>query len=188
MENRRKLVLFPADQFYAVVGTITMTEDPYGMSLSDIFNDKSHGTHGAREHLHRPGRLYLSAVEFYALNDNAQRVCSRLDCVHLRLGDIRAVIDFFPDRYRGNELKRQEYGERKVLEGSLSFTLHGHVLSGATDERDIYRRSEEFIGLTRLRVEEMPDTEGLSLLGFLELIGCPPPGYMAVNLGNVFHS
>lgn len=188
MENSRKLVLFPVDQFYAVVGTVTMAEDPYSLSIPDIFNDRSHATHGAREHLHRPGRIYLTGAEFYALHDNTQRVCSRLGSVHLRLNDVRAAIDFFPERYRGNEVKRQEHGERKLLEGSLSFALHGHVLSGVADERDIYRRSEEFIGLSRVRVEEVPETESLSLPGFLELIGCRQPDYMAVNLANVFHS
>jgi len=188
MENDRKLILFPVDQFYAVVGTIRMAEDPYGLSIPDIFNDKSHVTHGAREHLHRPGRIYLSNAEFYALKENRRKVCCALDTVHLAMKDVRAAIDFFPDRYKGNPLKRKEYEERKVVEGNLRFSLHAHVLSGVADEGDIYRRSEQFIGLSRLRVEEVPVTDGLSLPGFLESIGCQQPDYMAVNLSRVFHS
>jgi hypothetical protein len=188
MENSRKLVLFPVDQFYAVVGTISMAEDPYSLTITDIFNDKSSATHGARDHLHRPGRIYLSNAEFYALKDNRRKVCCNLDTVHLAMKDVRAVIDFFPDRFKGNPLKRKEYEERKVVAGSVRFSLHAHVLSGVADERDIYRQSEQFIGLTRLRVEEVPVTDRLSLPGFLELIGCQQPDYMAVNLARVFHS
>jgi hypothetical protein len=188
MENSRKLVLFPIDQFYAVVGTISMAEDPYSLTITDICADKSSGTHGARDHLHRPGRIYLSGTEFYALKDNRQRVCRSLDTVHLATKNIRAAIDFYPDRYKGNPFKRREFEERSMVEGSLRFALHAHVLSGVADERDIYRRSEQFIGLSRLRVEEEPATDRLSLPGFLESIGCRQPEYMAVTLARVIHS
>jgi hypothetical protein len=34
--------------------------------------------------------------------------------------------------------------------------------------------------LSKLRIEEVPETENLSLPGFLEMIGCRQPDYMAV--------
>lgn len=188
MENGRKLVFFPVDQFYAIVGRISMAEDPFSLTIADICNDKSSATHGARDHLHRPGRVYLSAAEFYSLRDNGQKVCNTLNVVHLALKDIRAVIDFNPERFKGNQFKRQEHEERKLVVGSLQFSLHEHVLCGVADELDIYRRSEQFLGLSRLRIEEVPGMGNLSLPGFLEKIGCPLPDYMAVNLAKVFHS
>ncbi len=190
MDNARKLVIFPVDQFYAIVGTITMAmqEGPYSLTLADICNEKSSATHDARDHMHRPGKIYLTAAEFYSLRDNKQKVCSTMSAVHLALKDIRGVIDFYPDRFQGNPLKRQEHKERNLREGSVQYSLHEHVLLGVADESDIYRYSEQFLGLSRLRIKELPDTEDLFLPGFLEMIGCPKPDYMAVNLANVFHS
>lgn len=191
MESERKLVIFPVDQFFAVVGTITMPEiggGPYSLTLADICNDKSSATHASREHLHRPGRIYLSQVECYSLNDNTRKVCSSMSTVHLGLKDIRGVIDYHPEKFKGNPAKRQEQQERMLKMGSVKFHLHEHVLSGVAEELDIYRLSEKFIGLSSLKVEELPETEDLSLPSFLGRIGCGQPNYMAVNLANVFHS
>jgi hypothetical protein len=190
MENCRKLVLFPVDQFYAIVGSIALTMEggPYSLTIADICNEKSSATHGAREHLHRPGKIYLSAVEFYSLRDNTQKVCSNLNTVHLALRDIRGIIDYHPEHFQGNPLKRLEHKERRLREGSVRFCLHEHVFFGVADESDIYRLGEQFIGLSKLRIEEVPETENLSLPGFLEMIGCRQPDYMAVNLAGVFHS
>jgi len=188
MENSRKLVLFPVDQFYAVVGTVRMSVDPYGLTIPDICNEMTSATHAARDHLHRPGRIYLFDAEFYALKDNRRKVCSTLDTVHLAMKDVRAIIDYHPERYKGNPVKRREYGERRVVEGSVRFSLHAHVLSGVADERDIYRQSEQFVGLYNLKVEDVPPADRLSLPGFLDSIGCRQPEYMAVNLARVFHS
>lgn len=191
MENSRKLVIFPADQFFAVVGTITMPGmggGPYSMTIADICNDKSSATHGAREHLHRPGRIYLSEVECYSLHDNTRKVCSNLDTLHLGLKDIRGVIDFHPENFKGNPAKRQEQQERTLKLGLVKFNLHEHVLSGVAEEMDIYRLSDKFIGLSSLKVEEFPETGNLSLPSFLERIGCGQLYYMAVNLASVFHS
>jgi len=191
METGRKLVLFPTDQFFAIVGTIAMSElaaGPYSMTIADICNDKSSATHGARDHMHRTGRLYLTGTEIYSLHDNSQKVCTTLDTIHLPLENIRAIIDFCPEYFQGDPRKRQEQQERDLPKGRLRFSLHEHVLSGEAAEWDIYRLSEKFIGLSQLRVEELPARANLSLPGFLELIGCPQPDYMAVNLATVFHS
>lgn len=194
MECARKIVLFPVDQFYAVVGTVTMTIDPYRLTLTDICNDMTSATHRARDHHHRSGTLYLTEVEFYSLRDNSRRVSRALDIVHLAVKNIRGIIDFYPERFEGNPLKRHEHQERNPEEGSVRFPLHEHVLSGVAGELDIYRLSDiyrfsdKFLGLSRLRVEETPETENLSLPGFLDHIGCRQPDYMAVNLANVFHS
>jgi len=188
MEFARRLVVFPTDQFYAVVGTAVMETDPYRLTIPDICNERSSATHGAREHLHRPGKIYLRDADFYLLEDNTQKVCCGMESVHLPLKGIRAILDFHPERYQGNASKRQEYEERRVVEGALHFVLHAHVVSGVADQKEIYRRSEEFIGLTRIEIRDLPETSGLSLPGFLELIGCSQPDYMAVNLANVFHS
>jgi len=188
MELARRLVVFPIDQFYAVVGTVVMATDPYRLTITDICNERSSATHGAREHLHRPGKIYLTDVELYSLQDNTQKVCGSLGAVHLSLKDIRAIIDYHPERYQGNAFKRQEYEERRVVEGAVRFVLHEHVVSGVADQKEIYRRSEEFIGLTRVAIEDIPEASGLSLPGFLELVGCRQPDYMAVNLANVYHS
>jgi len=194
MELTRKIVLFPVGQFYAVVGTITMTVDPYRLTLTDICNDMTSATHRARDHHHRSGTLFLSAVEFYSLRNNAQKVCRTLQQVHLAVKNIRGIIDFYPERFEGNPLKRHEYRERHIEQGTVHFPLHEHVFSGVADELDIYRLSDiyrfsdKFIGLSKLRLEETPATESFTLPGFLENIGCRQPDYMAVNLANLFHS
>lgn len=194
METTRKVVLFPADQFYAVVGTITMAVDPYRLTLTDICNDMTSATHGARDHHHRSGTIFLSSVEFYALNDNTQKVCRTLESVHLAVKTIRGIVDFYPERFEGNPVKRQEHIERNLAVGSIRFPLHNHVLHGVANELDIYRLSDiyrftdKFIGLSNLRIDEVPAMNNLSLPGFLERIGCRHPDYMAVNLANVFHS
>ena len=194
MEYTRKIVLFPIDQFYAVVGTVTMALDPYRVTLTDICNDMTSATHQARDHHHRSGTLYLTEVEFYSLRNNAQKVCGSMDIVHLAVKNIRGIIDFHPERFEGNPLKRQEHLDRNLEEGSVCFPLHDHVFCGVANELDIYRLSDiyrfsdKFIGLSRLRLMETPETESLSLSGFFAMIGCRQPDYMAVNLANVFHS
>ena len=194
MEKTRKVVLFPVDQFYAVVGTFTMPVDPYRLTLTDICNDMTSATHGARDHLHRPGTIYLSSVEFYSLHDNTQKVCQALDVIHLAVKNIRGIIDFHPELFEGNPIKRQEHMERQPQPGSVRFPLHDHVLHGVADEyeiyrlSDIYRFTDKFIGLSSLQIEEAPVADHLSLTGFLTRIGCRHPDYMAVNLANVFHS
>lgn len=194
MEYARKIVLFPVDQFYAVVGTVTMTMDPYRVTLTDICNDMTSATHRARDHHHRSGTLYLSAVEFYSLRNNALKVCGSMQAIHLAVKNIRGIIDFYPERFEGNPVKRQEHLDRKMEEGSVCFPLHEHVFCGVAAELDIYRLSDiyrfsdKFIGLSRLSVEEVPEPANLSLPAFLTSIGCRQPDYMAVNLANVFHS
>jgi hypothetical protein len=194
MEYARKIVLFPVDQFYAVVGTVTMALDPYRVTLTDICNDMTSATHRARDHHHRSGTLYLSAVEFYSLRNNALKVCGSMETIHLAVKNIRGIIDFYPERFEGNPVKRQEHLDRKLEEGSVCFPLHEHVFCGVAAELDIYRLSDiyrfsdKFIGLSRLSVEVVPETDNLSLPAFLKSIGCRPPDYMAVNLANVFHS
>jgi hypothetical protein len=194
MDKSRKVVLFPVDQFYAIVGTFTMPVDPYRLTLTDICNDMTSATHGARDHLHRPGTVFLTSVEFYSLRDNTQKVCQTLDIIHMAVKNIRGIVDFHPELFEGNPIKRQEYVERKPQPGSVSFPLHDHVLHGVADEyeiyrlSDIYRFTDKFIGLSGLRIEETPATEDRSLPDFLARIGCRHPDYMAVNLANVFHS
>ena len=117
-----------------------------------------------------------------------------MDVVHYAVKNIRGVIDFFPERFEGNPAKRQEHKERNLEEGSVRFPLHNHVFSGVADEleiyrlSDIYRFSDKFIGLSRLRMEETAEAGNLSLPSFMEMVGCRQPDYMAVNLANVFHS
>jgi hypothetical protein len=194
MNNVRKVVLFPVDQFYAVVGTITMATDPYRLTLTDICNDMTSSTHSARDHHHRSGTIYLSAVEFYSLRNNTQKVCCTMDVIHLAVKSIRGIVDFYPERFEGNPVKRQENIERNLDVGSVRFPLHDHVLHGVANELDIYRLSDiyrftdKFIGLSKLLIEDVPAAENLTLPGFLESIGCRHPDYMAVNLANVFHS
>lgn len=194
MKKTRKVLLFPVDQFYAVVGIFTMPVDPYRLTLTDICNDMTSATHGARDHLHRPGTIFLTSVEFYSLHDNTQKVCQTLDVIHLAVKNIRGIIDYHPELFEGNPIKRQEYIERKPQPGSVRFPLHDHVLYGVADEyeiyrlSDIYRFSDKFIGLSGLQIEAPPTAVGLSLPDFLARIGCRHPDYMAVNLANVFHS
>ncbi|HEY6838985.1 MAG TPA: hypothetical protein VI389_09600, partial [Geobacteraceae bacterium] len=76
MDAARKLVIFPTDQFYAVIGNITLPVNPYSMSLTDILTDQSAMTHRKGDHEHRPGKIFLSEAECYGLFDNTQRVCS----------------------------------------------------------------------------------------------------------------
>lgn len=194
MEKTRKIVMFPVDQFYAIVGTLTLGIDPYRVTLTDICNDMTSATHRARDHHHRSGTLYLTGVEFYSLRNNTQKVCGTLNIIHLAVKNIRGLIDFNPERFEGNPVKRQEHHERNLEEGSVCFPIHDHVLCGAASELDIYRLSDiyrfsdKFIGLSKLRLLETPATEQLTLPGFLAMIGCQEPDYMAVNLGNVFHT
>jgi hypothetical protein len=194
MEKPRKVVLFPVDQFYAVVGTFTMPVDPYRLTLTGICNDMTRATHSARDHLHRPGTIYLTSVAFYSLRDNTQKVCQTLDTIHLAVKNLRGIVDFHPELFEGNPIKRQEHEERKPQPGSVRFPLYDHVLYGVADEyeiyrlSDIYRFTDRFIGLSSLQTEETPIAENLSLPGFLARIGCRHPDYMAVNLANVLHS
>lgn len=183
----RKVIVFPTSQFSAVIGKVTLPEDPYSLTIPDILNDKSSATHHAREHLHRPGKIYLSEIEAFSLGYDRRRVCHSLKTIHLSVEHVAAVVDYFPDKYRGNREKRLEYRERKVVEDELQFVLQDHVICGVADQREIYRRSESFIGLSRLRFEESPQ-DRFSLPDFFAEVGCPLPEYMAVNLARVFHS
>ncbi|HYS43095.1 MAG TPA: hypothetical protein VEM32_03850, partial [Geobacteraceae bacterium] len=63
MDTARKLVIFPVDQFYALVGNVTLPKDPYGITLTDILNDRSALTHRQGDHEHRPGRIFLTDAE-----------------------------------------------------------------------------------------------------------------------------
>lgn len=194
MVQTRKVVLFPVDQFYAVVGVLSMPMDPYRVSLTDICNDMTSATHSARDHLHRPGTLYLTSAKFYSLHDNSLQVCESLVEIHLAVKNVRGVIDFHPEHFEGDPVKRREHSERKPRPGSVRFPLHNQVLYGVADEyeiyrfSDIYRFTDKFIGLSKLHIEEPQPLGALSLAGFLDRIGCRYPDYMAVNLANVFHS
>ena len=194
MANVRKVVLFPVDQFYAVVGILTMPIEAYRVTLTDICNDMTSATHSARDHLHRPGTLFLTSAEFYSLHDNTRKVCQTLDVIHMAVKNIRGIIDFNPELFEGDPVKRREHSERNLQPGSVSFPLHDQLLHGVADEyeiyrlSDIYRFTDKFIGLSRLHIEEPPETENNSLPSFLDRIGCQHPEYMAVNLANVFHS
>jgi len=183
----RKVIVFPTSQFSAVIGEITLGEDPFALTLPDILNDKSSATHQAREHLHRSGKIFLSEVEAFSLGNDRRRICHSLKTVHLPVNQVATVVDYFPDKYRGNREKRLEYRERKVVEDDLRFVLQDHVICGVADQKEIYRRSECFLGLSRLRFEEAPRDQ-FSLPDFFEEVGCPLPEYMAVNLARVFHS
>ena len=194
MESSRKVVLFPVDQFYAVVGTFNLPVHAYRVTLTDICNDMTSATHSARDHLHRPGTLYLTEAEFFSRHDNTQKVCQTLDIIHMAVKNIRAIIDFHPERFEGDPVKRQEHRERQLQLGRVSFPIHDHVLHGIADEyeiyrlSDIYRFTDKFIGLSQLHIDEGPMPDHLSLSVFLQRIGCRHPEYMAVNLANVFHS
>lgn len=188
MEFSRRLVLFPSDQFYAVVGDVRLQEDPYQVSIPDIFNEKSRMTHWARDHEHRSGKLFLSNTAFYDLADNRRRVCPTMTTAHLPLASLRAVADYHPENYIGSEAKRLEFEERISTPSQMRFTLNRHTLEGTVCDLEVYRRSEQFVGVSRLRVMDHPTGPHLSLPAFFEEIGCPQPEYMAVHLGNVFHS
>lgn len=188
MENSRRLVLFPTDQFYAIVGTIRMREDPYLLSIPDIFNDKSAATHWARDHEHKPGKLFLSETTFFSLYDNTQRACPSIPAIHISLKNVRGAIDLHPGRYQGNDEKRKEYGERTTSTEIMRFTLHDHALSGMVDMREVYRRSEQFVGVNGLHIDDQRRSSALTLPEFLDHIDCPHPEYMAVHLGNALHT
>jgi hypothetical protein len=189
MAESRKLVIFPVDQFYAVVGNLSLPEDPYGVTLPDILNDRSAQTHRPSDHDHRPGRIFLAEAEFYDLHDNTRRVCAGLTEVYIPVKEIRAALDVHPERYQGSAAKRQEAQERVLRRRRpLLFALHGHLVRGVADGLEVYRKSEQFVGLTEVAIEEPPPSAGLSLHGFLQLVGCPPPAFVAVNLGCVIHT
>jgi hypothetical protein len=189
MDVTRKLVIFPVDQFYVVVGNVTLPKDPYGISLTDILNDRSALTHRQGDHEHRPGRIFLTDAECYALHDNTRRICTAMIEVFVPVRQIRAVIDVHPERYQGNADKRRESQERVRRNRELLFALHGHTLHGAAETLEVYRKSDQFVSLTGVTINEEPaGAAGLSLPGFLHQIGCPPPDFMAVNLGCVIHS
>lgn len=133
MSKTRKVVLFPVDQFYAIVGTFTMPVDPYRLSLTDICNDMTSATHGARDHLHRPGTIYLSSVEFCSLRDNTQKVSQTRGVIHLAVKNIRGIVDFHPELFEGDPIKRQEYEERKPQPEGVRVPLHDDVLHGVAD-------------------------------------------------------
>ncbi len=187
--DARKLVIFPVDQFYAVVGNVTLSQDPYGISLTDILNERSGMTHRKGNHEHRPGRIFLSAAEFYALDDNSRRICTAMTEVYIPVRQIRAAADVHPERYQGNPDKRRESEDRVRRHRELHFALHGHAMSGMADALEVYRKSEHFVGLTAISIdEETPPLAGVSLPEFLRRLGCPPPDFMAVNLRCVIHS
>lgn len=188
METTRKIVLFPTDRFFAIVGNLWLPQNPYLLSLPDIFNEKSCATHRARDHVHRPGRIFLSELELYSLQNPRRRICREMEQGHIGVGDIAAVVDFHPEKYRGNAEKRKEYRERKVQTEVLRFSLHQQVFSGAADSLEVYRRSEEFLGVSQLRLSPPDDPTVLPAGDFLESIQCSQPQFMAVNLGQVFHS
>ncbi|HEY6839086.1 MAG TPA: hypothetical protein VI389_10110, partial [Geobacteraceae bacterium] len=90
---------------------------------------------------------------------------------------------------QGNASKRQESQPRVRHHRDLLFPLHGQAVCGVADALDIYRKSEQFIGLNSITIHEEPATAaGLSLPEFLRHVDCPPPSFMAVNLKCVIHS
>jgi hypothetical protein len=189
MDTARKLVIFPVDQFYAVVGNITLPKDPYGISLTDILNDRSALTHRQGDHEHRPGRIFLTGAECYALHDNTRRICTVMTEVFIPVQQVRAVVDFHPERYKGSADKRRESQERVRRSRELLFALNGHAVRGVAEALEVYRKSDQFVGLTGVAIDEEPATApGLSLPEFLHHLGCPPPDFMAVNLRCVIHS
>jgi len=188
MDLSRKLVIFPVDQFFAIVGFIRMVEDPYSLSIPDIFNHKSEQTHGARDHEHKPGRIFLQDVQFYSLKDNSREICQSLTHIHIATKDVRAVIDFHPERFKGRDALRMEAEERIIDEERMLVALHGHVISGDVHPWAVYRSSHEFVGMSTVTIDEPDESHGLSLPAFLQFIGCPSPNYMAIHLGQTIHS
>jgi hypothetical protein len=189
MDAGRKLVIFPVDQFYAVVGNVTLPKDPYGISLIDVLNERSALTHRQGDHEHRPGRIFLTDAEFYTLHDNTRRICTVMTEIFIPVQQVRAVVDVHPERYQGSADKRRESQERVRRSRELLFALHGHAVRGVAEALEIYRKSDQFVGLTRVAIDEEPaTTNGLSLTAFLHHLGCPPPDFMAVNLRRVIHS
>jgi hypothetical protein len=189
MDAARKIVIFPLDQFYAVVGNIALPEDPYCVSLTDILDERSAMTHRKGDHEHRPGRIFLTDAEFYSLHDNTRRICTVMTEVYIPVQQIRAVADVHPERYQGNVAKRRESEERVRQHRQLHFALHEHAVRGVADAREVYRKSEQFIGLTAVAIDEEPAAPArLSLPEFLRHLGCPSPQFMAVNLRCLIHS
>jgi len=189
MDAARRLVIFPVDQFYAVVGNITLPKGSYGISLTDILNDRSSLTHRQGDHEHRPGRIFLTDAEFYALHDSTRRICKVMTEVFIPVQQVRAVIDVHPERYQGSADKRREAQERLRRSRELLFALHGHAVRGVAEALEVYRKSEQFVGLTGVAIDEEPATTACpSVLEFLRHLGCPPPDFMAVNLKCVIHS
>ena len=188
MEEARKIVVFPGGQFFAVVGKLRMPQNPYLLSLPDILNEQSSATHRARNHEHRSGRIFLSDVEFYALHDPCTRVCGDLTRCHVQVGDISAAIDFYPEKYQGNDDKRRDYAQRQIRTEVLHFVQHHQVFSGLVDAMEVYRKSEGFVSVNKLQT--LPATrEGEGPIAeFLGRIRCPQPRFMAVNLARVLHS
>ncbi|HEX8961251.1 MAG TPA: hypothetical protein VF775_06735 [Geobacteraceae bacterium] len=186
--DTRRLVIFPVDQFYAIVGNITLPQDPYGISLTDILNERSAMTHRKGNHEHRPGRLFLSDAEFYAMDDNTRRICASMTETYVPVRLIRAAADVHPERYQGNAAKRQESADRVRRHRELHFALRAHAVAGMADALEVYRKSEHFVGLTSVTIGEEQSAAGHSLPEFLRRIGCPPPDFMAVNLRDVIHS
>jgi len=188
MDLSRKLVIFPVDQFFAIIGVIHMIQDPYAHSIPDIFNHKSEQTHGARDHEHKPGRIFLHDVQFYSLADNRRQICTSLTQIHIPTKDIRAVVDFHPERFKGRDELRMEAEERIIEEERILVALHGHIISGDVHPWVVYRSSHEFVGMSTVTVDETDESHGLSLPAFFQAIGCPSPTYMAVHLGQTIHS
>jgi hypothetical protein len=189
MEISRKLVIFPIDQFYAIVGNLTLPEDPYAVSLTDILNDRSAMTHRQGNHEHRSGRIFLDDAECFDLHDNTRRICAKMTEVYIPVHQIRAAIDVHPEHYRGNADKRRESEERRRRHRDLLFPLHGHTVRGVADVLEVYRKSDHFVGLTEVAIDDEPVTSaGVSLSKFLHHLSCPPPDFIAVNLKCVIHS
>ena len=188
MNASRKLVIFPVDLFYAIVGNVTMPQDPHGLSLTDILDDRSAMTHPKENHEHRPGRIFLTGAELYAPDDNTRRLCTAMTAIYIPVHLIRAAVDVHPEHYQGNPSKRLESRARVRRPRQLHFALHGHTVSGEADALEVYRKSEQFVGITAITIDEEQSAAGLSLPEFLRRIGCPPPDFMAVNLRYVIHS
>lgn len=188
MNTTRKIVVFPTSKFFAIVGTITMAEDPYDMSLTDICNFKSHATHHAREHEHKPGKLFLTDTEFYSLKDNSQRQCVDLDQIHIALKDIEAIIDVEPAYFTGNKEKRAEQEQRYATKEKIRFVLRSHVISGSVDSQKVYRNSGAFVSISHVSIDDADNSSNQDLSQFLESIKCPQPAYMAIYLENILHS
>ncbi|PLX83492.1 MAG: hypothetical protein C0617_11220 [Desulfuromonas sp.] len=188
MSSARRLILFPKDQFFAVVGTITLPDDPYALTIPDIFNEQSSATHWARDHMHRSGKVYLTDTEFFALNDPQRRICPSMTTAHIDVNDLLAVTDYHPDRYLGNDAKRQEYEERKTQMEPIRFLLRAHTFNGIADSQEIYRKSDSFVNITDISIDYAGVAPSFSLASFLRRIGGPTPNHMAVHLGNILHS
>jgi hypothetical protein len=185
--NSRRLVVFPTSQFYAVVGTVQMPENPYQLTIPEIFNERSHMTHAARDHEHRPGKIYFTDTEFYGLHDNSKRLCHHMDIIHIAVNDILVATDFYPERFVGRDHQREDYKTRKLPKDRIRFLLNANTLSGSAESLVIYRSHDRFLGVSEVAFEDDDETATLSLTRFFEHIGCPVPDYMAIHLGTIFH-